>query len=378
MKSIINGKIITPYGVVENKVLNFTKIITGISDTAEGEIIDAKGNYVSPGLVDIHIHGYAGEDASDGKPEGVRKMAEGIVKNGVTSWLPTTMTVSKAELEAAFEAIRTVKEQSTQPDFTGAEILGINAEGPFINPQYKGAQAEENIIAPDAEFIKKYADIIKLMTVAPEVEGAMDFIKEIKRDTSIAVSMGHTATTYETAREAFAAGVSHTTHLFNAMTPLHHRKPGAVGAALSESKVSCELICDTYHVNPGLYELVYSIKGDKLVFITDCIRAGGLTDGEYALGGQKVTVKGITCLLDDGTIAGSVLKLNNAIKNVKNNTNIPLYKIVNGASLSPAKVIGVNKTKGSLEVGKDADIIIVDEDFDVLSTYIGGNLKYAK
>ncbi|MBE6688226.1 MAG: N-acetylglucosamine-6-phosphate deacetylase [Ruminococcaceae bacterium] len=378
MKSIINGKIITPYGIIKNKVLNFRTIINSISDTAQGEIIDAKGNYVCPGLVDIHIHGYAGEDASDGKAEGIRTMAEGIVKNGVTSWLPTTMTVSKAELEAAFEAIRTVKAESETPDFKGAQILGINAEGPFINAQYKGAQAEENIIKPDAEFIKKYADIIKLVTVAPEVEGAMDFIKEIKKDTSITVSMGHTGTTYETAKEAFEAGLSHVTHLFNAMTPLHHRKPGAVGAALSKSSVTCELICDTYHVHPGQYELVYSLKGDKLVLITDCIRAGGLTDGEYTLGGQKVTVKGITCLLDDGTIAGSVLKLNNAIKNFKNNTNIPLHKIVNCASLTPAKAIGVDKTKGSIEVGKDADIVIMDEDFQVLSTFVGGDLKYSK
>ena len=378
MKSIINGRIITPNGIVCGKVLNFDKVICSISDNAEGEIIDAKGNYVSPGLVDIHIHGYLGEDASDGKPEGIRKMAEGIVKNGVTSWLPTTMTVSKAELEAAFDAIRTVKEESKKDDFMGAEVLGVNSEGPFINAQYKGAQLEEAIIAPDAAFVKKHADIIRLVTVAPEVEGAIDFIRELKRDTDITISMGHTATTFETANEAYNAGLSHTTHLFNAMTPLHHRKPGAVGAALSCPGVTCELICDTFHVNPGLYSLVYNAKGDKLVLITDCIRAGGLSDGIYTLGGQRVTVKGIQCLLDDGTISGSVLRLNNAVKNFKNHTTVALHNIVNAASLTPAKVAGVDKRKGSIETGKDADIIIVNEDFEVLSTYIGGNLKYAK
>ncbi len=377
MKYIKNCKIVLKDRIVEGKALKYSDKIEGIVCPCcipEGaEVIDACGCYVAPGFIDIHIHGYLGEDSSDGSADGIRKMAEGVVKNGVTGWLPTTMTVSKAELEKAFAAIKSVMEESKT--WNGSAILGINAEGPYINPKKKGAQAEEHILAPDASFFKQYADIIKIATMAPEMEGGLDMARELARDTDILVSIGHTNATYEEAIDAIENGAGHITHLFNAQTALAHRNPGVVGAALT-SDVSVEMICDTFHVHKALFSLISSIKKDKFCLITDCTRAGGMPDGEYTLGGQKFYLKGIECLLEDGTIAGSVLKLNDAVKNVYENTDMPLYEVVNAASLNPATAIGMAKCKGSIECGKDADLVIFDEDIRIQKTIIGGTVRY--
>lgn len=377
MKYIKNAKIILKDRIVEGKALAYSDKIEAITCECaipEGaEVIDAKGAYVAPGFIDIHIHGYLGEDASDGSAEGIRKMAEGIAKNGVTSWLPTTMTVSKAELEKAFEVISSLMEESKT--WNGATILGVNAEGPYINPKKKGAQAEEHILKPEASFFKKYASLIKIATLAPETDENLNCIRELARDTDILLSMGHTDATYEQAIKAIQNGVKHVTHLFNAQTALQHRNPGVVGAALS-TDVTAELICDTFHIHKGLFSLVAAAKGDKLVLITDCTRGGGMPDGEYTLGGQKIYVKGIECKLEDGTIAGSVLKMNDAVYNVLNNTTLSVPQVVAAASLAPAKAIGVDKTKGSIEVGKDADLIIADENFRIKKTIIGGEIRY--
>ena len=306
MKAIVNGKIILPDSIVEGRALLFDEKIVGLSETVpEGaEIIDAKGRYVAPGLVDIHIHGYLGEDTSDGSVEGIRKMAEGIVKNGVTAWLPTTMTVSYDDLRRAFNAVRTLMDKKNNPK--GAQIMGVHAEGPFINPSKKGAQAVEYIRPADAPFLIENSDVIRIVTIAPEMPGALDCIREVTEKTNILMSMGHTAANYETAKAGIEAGVRHATHLFNAMTPLNHRDPGVVGASLADDRVSTELIADTFHISPDLFGLVAKVKGDNLILITDCTRAGGLADGEYTLGGQPIFVKGIECRLADGTIAGSV------------------------------------------------------------------------
>lgn len=377
MKYIVNGSIILTDGIVEDRVLAYDSKICGLTTKEQipdgAEVIDAQGGYVAPGLVDIHIHGYLGEDASDGSAEGIKKMANGIMKNGVTSWCPTTMTVSMEEINTALNVVRSLKGESK--DWDGAEILGVNLEGPYINPKKKGAQAETHIKPLDAQFVMDNADVISIATVAPEMEGGCEGIKKICEGCNVKVSIGHTDATFEAALAGIDAGATHVTHLFNAQTPLHHRNPGVVGAALLKD-VYTELICDTFHVHKGLFELVAKIKGDKLVLITDCTRAGGMPDGEYTLGGQKIIVNGIECLLEDGTIAGSVLKLNNAVKNVCNNTDMPLWSVVAAASLNPAKAIGVDDRKGSLDEGKDADIIITDRDFNIVKTIIGGKTKY--
>lgn len=379
MTYIINGKIVLPDAVVTGKALAYdteSGKIVGVVDSvpAGATTVDAEGGYVAPGLVDIHIHGYLGEDTSDAKPEGIKKMAYGVAENGVTAFLPTTMTVSMPEINAALDAVRSLKEESKSWD--GAEIIGVHAEGPFINPSKKGAQAESNILPPDADFVIKNADIITSITLAPEMDEGHKCIKTIAEKTNVLISMGHTGADFEEGMQAARDGVNHTTHLFNAMTPLAHRNPGIVGAALAADNVSVELIADTFHINPGLYSIIAKVKGRKMVLITDCTRAGGMPDGEYDLGGQPIFLKGIECRLADGTIAGSVLKLNSAVKNVLDHTDLPVNEVFNMASLNAAAAIHVDDRLGSLEAGKDADIIIADENINIKRTVKKGRTIY--
>ena len=378
MKAIINGKIILPNRMVEGSALLFADRILDIVEAqavpADAEVIDAGECYVLPGLIDMHIHGYLGEDASDGSFEGLQTIARGIVQNGVTGFLPTTMTVSYDALRAAFSQIRRAVEQSRSPAWGGALVLGLNAEGPFINPSRKGAQAGENIRPGDAAFLEEYMDILRVFTIAPEMPGNMDCVRAMAD--RVLISMGHTDASYAQAMEAIEAGVRHVTHLFNAQTPLRHRDPGVVGAALSDDRVSCELIADMFHVHSGLFDMVARLKRDRLVLITDCTRAGGMADGEYTLGGQPIFVRGIECRLKDGTIAGSVLRLNQAVNNMRRHCSLPLSEIVNMASLNPARRIGLDAAKGSLEPGKDADIVLCDEDINVKATLIAGQPVY--
>ena len=381
MKAIINGRIILPEGEVSGKALLFDEKIVGIVPENEVcdccEKIDAKGAYVTPGLVDVHIHGYLGADTSDADMDGVRLMAKGILENGVTSFLPTTMTVDWDILETVFQQLRELKEESLKDEFVGAEILGCHAEGPFINPANKGAQAESAILAPDADKVLPYKDIINVITYAPEMEGGMEFTKKLRQCSNICLSIGHTKANFDCACKAIGLGINRVTHTFNAQTPLHHRDPGVVGAALTQD-VYTELIADMFHVNRGIFTLMNNAKGNKMVLITDCTRAGGLADGEYTLGGQPIFVKGIECRLADGTIAGSVLKLNNAVKNYRDNASIPMWKAVRAASLNAAESAGVADRKGSLECGKDADVVIMDENCQVLKTFVRGICKFEK
>ncbi len=375
MRAIINGRIVLRDRIVDGAVLLYDEKIRGISQTVpEGaEVIDACGGYVAPGLIDLHIHGYLGKDVCDGDPESIRTIASGIVANGVTGFLPTTMTVDMKVIRRALEVCRDLKEESKS--WNGAAILGCHAEGPFINAKKKGAQDEKYILKPDAAFVKEYADIIKEITLAPETDDDFAAIREIAADTDVLVSMGHTDADYDTAFRATENGVRHATHLFNAMTALAHRNPGVVGAAMN-TDVSVELIVDTFHVNPALYPIVAALKGDKLCFITDCLPAGGLPEGQYTLGGQVFVSKGIECRLLDGTIAGSILRLNKGVWNVYTNSDLPLWYCVACASLHPAAALGIDSAKGSIEVGKDADIIITDGEFNVKKTIMGGTVRY--
>ena len=377
MKAIINGKIILSDRIVEGGVLLFSDVFEGIVDIGgipEGaEVIDAKGGYVAPGLIDLHIHGYLGKDVCDGEEESIRVISKGLLANGVTGYLPTTMTVDMKVIKKALEVCRALKDESR--DWDGCAILGVHAEGPFISEKKKGAQDPKYILKPDAKFVKEYADIIKIITLAPEEDEDFAAIKEIRRDTDVIMSMGHTSADYATALKSTELGIRHVTHLFNAMSPLAHRAPGVVTAALN-SDVTAELIVDTFHVNPAFYDMIYKLKGRRLCFITDCLPAGGLPFGEYTLGGTKIIYRDIVCRLEDGTVAGSVLHLNKGVWNVYTNSSIPLWECVNCASLNPATRLGLQDKKGSIEVGKDADVIITDGEFEVQKTFIGGKLKY--
>lgn len=376
MKCIVNGKIILENDILENKVLVFDDKILDILDEAPKncEIIDAKGKYVSPGFIDIHIHGNMGKDTMDATKEALTTIAKSIVRHGVTSFLPTTMTMDQESIYNALDAIKSLMGYGEDK----AEILGAHLEGPFINQKYKGAQNESYIIDPSYEFIEKYKDVIKVITYAPEQDEDFKFTKEVVKNTDIALSIGHSKATFNQATEAINLGARNITHLFNAMTPLNHRNPGVVGAGLT-SDIYCEIIADKIHISEDLFQFILDNKGeDKLILITDSIEAGGLEDGEYSLGGQKVTVKDSQARLESGALAGSVMPLNKMVYNFLNNTNLDIRKVVRLAAINPARSIGIDKTKGSIEIGKDADIILIDEDINCYMTINKGKVVYKK
>lgn len=373
MRAVINGKIVLEESIVEGKVLLFDDKIIGIADEApDCELIDAKGGYVTPGLIDVHIHGYLGYDCTDGELDGLTRMAEGIAGNGVTSFLATTMTASNADLEKAFEVTR---EYMNDPSEKGARVVGINAEGPYLSHAKRGAHRDDLIQPPQADFLLKYRDIIKITTIAPEMDGAMDVIKKLT-DNGIRVSAGHTTADFETTVKAADMGATQATHTFNAMPTLGHREPGATGAFLWDDRYYCELITDTFHVNPAFFKLLRRIKGDKLVIITDCLRSGGMPDGEYMSGGMEVRVEGIKCLLSDGTIAGSMLRLNMGVKNMIDRGGAEVWEAVAMATKNAASAIGIIDSKGTIAPGKDADIAIFDNEFETAATIIGGRTVY--
>lgn len=370
MKQIINGKIVLPDGITENKTLVFDKYIEEISDKANENIetIDANGAYVAPGLIDLHIHGYLGCDVTDGSEEGIEKIARGIFQNGVTAFLPTTMTQSYEVLEKAFDATRKFKSRQESDNALYSEsatALGVHAEGPFISLSKKGAQNGDFIRPIDSAFVIKHSDIIKIVTVAPENDEGFKEIRKIKENTNVVISAGHTDADFSTVTGAIEAGVTHGTHLFNAMSPLTHRAPNTAGALLFSDKVSCELICDGVHVHPSWFNPVFKLKGEKLNLITDCLRAAGLPDGEYELGGQRFTLKGIECRLPDGVIAGSVLRLNKAVYNL-HKCGVPLHEAINCASLYPAKTLGIENERGQIKVGALAELVLFDTEMNVI------------
>ena len=338
----------------------------------EIQVIDAKGKYVSPGFIDIHIHGSGGYDTMDATQAALKTISTTIAANGVTAYLPTTMTMDRDSIYSALNAVR----EAMSLEIRGAKILGVHMEGPFINEKYKGAQKADNIIKPDYNIIKDYLDIIKIITLAPERDENHSFIKKVKDNSKITLSIGHSDASYEETIKAIEHGITHATHTFNAMTPLNHRKPGIVGAIFT-SDITCELIADTIHVHPAIFNMLINIKHkDKIVLITDSMRAGCMKSGIYELGGQEVTVRNGAAKLQNGILAGSVLTLNKGVKNMLKHSGLEIYEAVAMATLIPAKVINVDNKKGSLEVGKDADIVIFDAEIDVFFTIVEGNVVF--
>jgi N-acetylglucosamine-6-phosphate deacetylase len=377
MKALMNGRIIHREGVYEDKVLLIDEKIRAIVDIEDfndetvEEVIDAMGNYISPGFIDIHIHGSKGSDTMDGTIEALKIISNSVMNYGTTGFLPTTMTM---DIPSIYTALDTVK-KALQMNIDGAQILGVHLEGPFINEKFRGAQRKDFILKSDYSYIEEYIDIIKIITMAPELEGSIDFIETIKKKSNAALSIGHSGASYEEAMEAIKAGISHCTHIFNAMTPLHHRNPGAVAATFN-SDITCELIADKIHVNPELFKLIFNIKGeDKLVLVTDAIRASCMKDGCYDLGGQAVQVREGKAQLANGSLAGSLLTLNKAVKNFIEATDAPIYQVIKLVSLNPARVIGIDDKKGSIEIGKDADLIIFDKDINVKMVLIAGSSR---
>lgn len=381
-KCIKNGKIILENEVLENKAIIFDDKIVDIFEEEQlmkykenfkiDEIIDAGGKYISPGFIDIHIHGSGGKDTMDAEESALETISRTIVKNGVTGFLPTTMTMSRENIYKALDTIKNVMKK----DIDGAKILGAHMEGPFISEKYKGAQKSDYILKPSFEFIKDYLDVIKIITMAPEEDNEYSFVKKVKNNSDIILSMGHTNTDYKTAMEAIRYGISHATHTFNAMTPLNHREPGAVGAILN-TDITFEIIADTIHVDPAIFQTMLNAKGkEKMILITDSMRAGCMNDGNWELGGQKVIVENNSARLQNGTLAGSILKLNTAIFNILKYTDLKIYEAVALATLNPARLLNLNNTKGSIKIGKCADLVIFDKEFNVNLTISEGKIIY--
>lgn len=330
---------------------------------------DFSGCIAIPGFIDIHIHGCNMADATDGKPDSAANMSKWLAKNGITSFCPTTMTISLDDLKKSFRYIA-----DTMGKEEGAYIHGINMEGPFIAPEKKGAQAEEHILNPDFEVFSELNSIcpVRLVDIAPERDGADEFIAKAKEICT--VSAAHTTANYESGKKAIESGISHATHLYNAMNGLTSREAGMVGAVLDSENVNAELICDGIHICPATLRITFKALGeDRTVVISDAMMAAGLEDGEYTLGGQKVIKKDGAARLIDGTLAGSSTNLFDEFKNLLA-FGIPVKQAIKSVTINPARAIGVDKITGSIEEGKNADIIILSADFsEIKAVFIKGN-----
>ena len=325
------------------------------------KVIDAEGLLVLPGLVDIHSHGAAGEDFSDGNPEGLKKILQYEKRCGITSYCPTSMTFPKERLRQIFASIKGAQTEE------GAKVVGINMEGPFLDPAKKGAHGEKWIAAPDVAFVRELNQdvdgLVRLVTLAPNMDGAEEFIKEMHEE--VCISLGHTAADYDCASRAMKLGAHHVTHLYNAMQPFGHRAPGLIGAAMDDPECMVELICDGYHIHPSAIRAAFRLFGpERVILISDSMRAAGMENGTYELGGQEVTVKDRKAVLKDGTLAGSATNLYGCMcKAIE--FGIPLEQAIMAATANPARSIGIFDRVGSIRIGKQADLLLVSENLEL-------------
>ena len=361
---IQNAKVFTGRSF-EDADIQFDRTITAIGRLEGPGDLDAAGCYVIPGLVDIHTHGAVGEDFSDGKPQGLRPLADYYAAHGVTSYLATTMTLKEEVLTPAMHAIRDFRPAG------GAKCAGIHLEGPFLSYAKRGAQAAENLHKPDAALFHRLNEAsggqVRLVTVACEEEGAMPFIQEVSKVCT--VSLGHTTADYDTAMAGFQAGATHATHLYNGMPSFLHRAPGVIGAAF-DAGASVELICDGLHIHPAVIRATYRLFGDKLNLISDSLRCAGMPDGDYELGGQPIVVKNHKATLLDGTLAGSSISMLDALRNVVR-FGLPLEDAVYAASTAPALAVGLTDA-GVLAPGKAADLLVLDQQLNLRAVFVNG------
>ena len=370
---IINNAKVFMDGEFILKDVQFNETILGIEDTIEagsGDItIDAAGYLLIPGLIDIHTHGAMNEDASDGNLHGIETMGRFYAAGGVTGWCPTTMTLKEPELNKAVTAIANY----TRPN-DGAKVLGIHMEGPFVSKEKCGAQNPEYLALPDIDMFQRLNEasgyLIRLITIAPELQNSIEFIREASNICN--VSIGHTTADYATAMNAYTEGANHATHLYNAMPPLGHRAPGVIGAAL-DSGAYVELITDGIHIHPNVVRMTHKLFGNKLILISDSLRCAGMPDGDYELGGQMITMRdGKALLKGTDTIAGSSMHLMEGLRRAVS-FGLPLADAVTAATLTPAKSIGVDERVGSIEIGKAADLVLLDANLNVKQVFIDGS-----
>lgn len=344
----------------------------------DAEIIELPEDaIVLPGFVDQHIHGAGGSDGMDGTVADIAIIAKTIAAEGTTSFAVTTMTQSPENITKAMQAVKTYREAGSEE---GARVVGVHLEGPFIAAAHKGAQPLEYVKAPDIEAFDGYnaasGNAIRIVTLAPEVDGAEAFIKHLTEQ-GIVSSIGHTGAKYPDIEKAVACGASNVTHTYNAQSALHHREIGTVGSAMLLDELNCELIADTIHVSvPAMRLLVKNKPVDKLSLITDAMRAKGIPDGISELGGQVVYVKNGEARLEDGTLAGSVLRMNRAVQNMVEKVGVPFTQAVDYATINPARMLKIDNEAGSIEVGKRADFTVLNANYDVVLTIRGGKVIY--
>lgn len=380
MKGLKNVKVyIKNVGIVKTNIGIENGRIAYIGNEGNIEPIFETDGIVVPGFIDEHIHGAGGADAMDGTVEALQTISEFLAREGTTGFLATTMTQSPENITNALKAVKKVREKG---EYKGAEVLGVHLEGPFISPKHVGAQPLEYVATPDAELFDKYNEAsgnsIKIVTLAPEVEGGLGLVKHLN-NIGVVASVGHTGGKYADVVNAVAAGATNVTHTYNAQTGLHHREAGVVGAAMLLDELNCEMICDTIHVSVPAIKLVIKNKPhDKYTLITDAMRAKGMPDGKSELGGQDVFVNNGEARLADGTLAGSVLKMNVAVKNLVEKAGVPFTDAIDFATYNPAKNIGVLNERGTIEVGKRADLTVLNSDFEVLYTLVNGKIVYKK
>ena len=362
---IKSGKVFQEDGSFLEQTLyvNAHRLVDKAEYQDDGEIIDAEGLLVLPGLVDIHSHGAAGEDFSDGNPEGLKKILRYERSCGITSYCPTSMTFPKERLRQIFASIKGAQTEE------GAKVVGINMEGPFLDPAKKGAHVEKWIAAPDVAFVRELNQdvdgLVRLVTLAPNMDGAEEFIKEMHEE--VCISLGHTAADYDCASRAMKLGAHHVTHLYNAMQPFGHRAPGLIGAAMDDPECMVEMICDGYHIHPSAIRAAFRMFGpERVILISDSMRAAGMENGTYELGGQEVTVKDRKAVLKDGTLAGSATNLYGCMcKAVE--FGIPLEQAIMAATANPARSIGIFDRVGSIRIGKQADLLLASENLELKS-----------
>lgn len=379
MKAFKNALVYVEGKGIKRCNLIFDGKIQNIGGNAESaDVISIPENAtVFPGFIDEHIHGAGGADAMDGTLSALKTIADTIAGEGTTTFLATTMTQSRENILAAMKAVKEYREAAPE---TGARLLGVHLEGPFIAAAHKGAQPLEYIVKPNIDVFDEYnaasGNAIKIVTLAPEEEGARQLVAHLK-ELGVVPSIGHTGAKCADIQNAVKAGAENVTHAYNAQSPLHHREIGTVGSALLYDELNAELIADTIHVSvPAIQLLVKCKPKEKLTLITDAIRAKGLADGESELGGQLVIVKNGEARLKDGTLAGSVLRMNRAVQNLVEKAGVPLLQAVDYATINPAKSLGIDGEAGSIRVGKRADFVVLDDKFDVLYTVRDGKIVY--